>query len=285
MRLATVRTPEGSAAVAVDGRRGAVVARGDGGGAYGDVGALLRAGDAGLADARAALGRPERRLLSDHDLLPPILDPEAVVCVGLNYRSHIEEMGRDLPRHPTLFSKLPRSLCAPYADIVLPAFAEKVDYEGELAVVIGTGGRDIRVEDAWSAVAGLCVLNDVTVRDFQRRTPQWFAGKSWEASTPMGPFLVTPDEIADVGDLELVVKVNGEERQRATLDDLVFDVAALVSDLSRIVALRPGDILATGTPGGVGDAMRPSRYLEDGDVVTVSVSGLGTLSNRFRRAH
>jgi len=284
MRLATVRTPDGSSAVVVDDRRGAPVLRGDGSGAYRDVGALLRAGDAGLADARAALGRPERRLLNDDDLLRPILDPEAVVCVGLNYRSHIEEMGRDLPRHPTLFSKLPRSLSDPYADIVLPAAAEKVDYEGELAVVIGTGGRDIRAEDAWATVAGLCVLNDVTVRDFQRRTPQWFAGKSWEASTPMGPFLVTPDEVADVGALELVVKVNGEERQRAAIDDLVFDVAALISDLSRIVALRPGDVLATGTPGGVGDAMTPSRYLEDGDVVTVSISGLGSLSNRFRRA-
>jgi acylpyruvate hydrolase len=222
-------------------------------------------------------GRP----FDAEDLLRPILAPEAVVCVGLNYRTHILEMGRELPTEPTLFSKLPRALTDPYADVELPAASDRIDYEAELAAVIGKGGRDIAVEDAWDHVAGLTVLNDVTARDFQRRTIQWFAGKTFQASTPIGPWIVTTDELGDLGERELRLTVNGQERQRAWLDDLVFDVPTLVADLSRIVELQPGDIIATGTPGGVGEPQ--GFFLRDGDIVEVSIDGIGTIRNTFRR--
>lgn len=280
MRLATLRTPAGTAAAVLDGELAAVLPGEDGRPAFPDVGALLHAGDAGLALARRTQRTGTFAAYAPGELLRPILAPGAVVCVGLNYRTHILEMGRELPQFPTLFSKLPRCLTDPRADITLPD-SDRVDYEGELAVVIGRGGRNIPAAEAWEAVAGLCVLNDVTVRDLQKRTVQWFAGKTWESTTPMGPALVTTDELGEVSALELTVTVNGAVRQRALVGDLVFDVPALVADLSRIVTLRPGDVIATGTPGGVGEAMDPKGYLSAGDLVEVGITGLGTLSNRF----
>jgi acylpyruvate hydrolase len=190
-------------------------------------------------------------------------------------------MGRKLPSAPTLFSMLPRALTDPYARIELPAAApERVDYEGELGIVIGAGGRDLSPEQAADAVAGVCVVNDVTMRDHQRRSLQWFAGKTWERSTPVGPWLTTLDD-ADLDDAVLEVTVDGERRQHARIDDLVFGLEALVADISTIVALRPGDIIATGTPGGVADAMDPPRYLRAGQVCEVSITGLGTVRNVF----
>lgn len=281
MRLATVRDGSGSTAVVLrDDGEAVPVTDGDGR-PYRDVGALLRDGDAGQAAARAAT----RTSPNDHGPVPqdaflrPVLDPGAVVCVGLNYRNHILEMGRELPTAPTLFSKLPRALTDPYADVEIAT--ERFDYEGELAVVVGRGGRDIAPEDAWEHVAGLTLLNDVTARDLQRRTVQWFAGKTLQASTPWGPVVVTPDELEPLAERELVVTVNGAERQRAPLGDLVFDVPALVADLSRLVELAPGDVIATGTPGGVGAASE--TFLADGDVVEVGIEGIGVLRNTFRR--
>jgi acylpyruvate hydrolase len=273
MRLATLATDQGPRA-AVLGDDEAVLIDG-----YADVGALLREGGLDAARAASRDGAPVR--LDKQRLLRPVLEPGAIVCVGLNYRSHILEMGRELPTDPTLFAKLPRAMTDPYADVELPAASEQVDYEGELAVIIGAGGRDVTREDVWSRVAGLTILNDVTVRDFQRRTLQWFAGKTFQASTPMGPWMTTPDEVGDLADRELLVTVNGEERQRSVLGDLVFDVPALVADLSTIVELRPGDVIATGTPGGVGQAQ--GKFLRDGDVVVVQIDGLGELRNTFRR--
>lgn len=276
MRLATIRTEDGPRAVVMRDDRALRV---DG---YEDVGELLRAGAEGLRAAQQAERVGTGEPVAAEALLRPVLAPGAVVCVGLNYRTHILEMGRELPTDPTLFTKLPRALTDPYADIVLPAASRQVDYEAELAVVIGTGGRDVARDHAWSHVAGLTLLNDVTARDFQRRTLQWFAGKTFQASTPVGPYLVTPDELGDLAAKEIVLAVNGEERQRAPLGDLVFDVPALVADLSRIVELEPGDIIATGSPGGVGE---PSgRFLADGDVVEVSIDGIGALRNTFRGA-
>jgi len=283
MRLATIARDGGGTSAVVLAEGGAAAILDGGSPLYPDVGALL-ADEEGMARARQTVEKGSFESYDEADLLRPVLDPGAVVCVGLNYKTHILEMGRDLPRSPTYFAKLSRALTDPFAEVPLPSASERVDYEGELAVVIGHGGRDIPEDGAWDAVAGLTVLNDVTMRDYQRRTVQWFAGKSWEASTPVGPAVVTPDELDYPGGLELRVAVNGEERQRAPVSDLVFDVPALVADLSRIVALRPGDIVATGTPGGVGEAMEPSRFLEDGDVVEVEITGLGKLRNRFRRA-
>lgn len=262
--------------------RAAVIHDGNGRRAYADVGALLADGTAGQEAARRTVATGRFEALEPSQLLRPVLAPGAVVCVGLNYRAHILEMGRELPEHPTYFAKLPRALTDPYREVPLPRASDCVDYEGELVAVIGRGGRDIPEEEAWSAVAGVTLMNDVSVRDFQRRTLQWFAGKTWEASTPVGPMLVTLDELEPLDGRRLRVEVNGELRQSAELADLVFDVPALVADLSRIVNLRPGDLIATGTPGGVGDAMEPQRYLADGDVVEVAVDGIGSLRNVFR---
>jgi acylpyruvate hydrolase len=272
MRLVTIPHGTGTAAGVLDGDQVAVV---DG---YVDVGALLADGERGLA-AAANPGGPSVPFDADA-LLRPVLSPGAVICVGLNYATHIKEMGRDLPTDPTLFSKLPRALTDPYASIPHPGISDELDYEGELCVVIGRAGRDIAVADAWDHVGGLTLMNDVTVRDFQWRTPQWFAGKTWERSTPVGPVVVTVDELGDIGALQLVTRVDGEERQRATLDDLVFDVPRLISDVSRIVTLEPGDLIATGTPGGVGAAMDPKGFLATGSVVEVEIDGIGTLRNR-----
>jgi acylpyruvate hydrolase len=282
MRLATLDRGGRTAAVVLDDGH-AVEIRDAGGSAYADVGALL-ADATGLQRAREAAAGGGGEPYAAADLRRPILAPGAVFCVGLNYATHIREMGRDLPEHPTLFSKLSRALTDPFADIPLPRHSVKVDYEGELAAVIGRGGRDIDAADAWSHVAGVTVLNDVTMRDYQRRTVQWFAGKTWEGSTPFGPDIVTLDEVGDLGARELLVRVNGQERQRSKLDDLVFDVPTLVADISRIVTLQPGDIIATGTPGGVGVAMDPQSFLSDGDEVEVEISGIGTIRNRFRGA-
>jgi acylpyruvate hydrolase len=275
MRLATIHTDHGPRAAVLRGDEAVLV---DG---YADVGALLRDGEAGMDAARRAHSDGDGRPFDAEDLRQPILAPQAVVCVGLNYRTHILEMGRELPTEPTLFSKLPRALTDPYADVELPDASDRIDYEAELAAVIGKGGRDIAVEDAWDHVAGLTVLNDITARDFQRRTIQWFAGKTFQASTPIGPWLVTTDELGDLGGRELRLTVNGQQRQRARLDDLVFDVPTLVADLSRIVELQPGDVIATGTPGGVGEPQ--DLFLRDGDVVEVSIDGIGAIRNTFRR--
>lgn len=276
MRLATIQTRNVTRAAVVEDGEAALVDR------YEDVGALLRAGEAGWAEASRAQRSGARQKLGEAALRRPVLAPGAVVCVGLNYRSHILEMGRELPSDPTLFAKLPRALTDPYADVELPATSAKVDYEAELAVVIGLGGRNVAPSEAWGHIAGFTVLNDVTARDYQRRSPQWFAGKTFQASTPVGPWIVTPDELGDLAGRAIRLSVNGEERQRGELGDLVFDVATLVADLSRIVELLPGDLIATGTPGGVGEP--EGRFLQDGDVVEVEIDGIGGIRNRFRGA-
>jgi acylpyruvate hydrolase len=275
MRLVTITHGDGTAAGVLNGDKVAVI------GGYDDVGALLADGDRGLEAARDSSGEGAHTHDFDEAMLRrPILSPGAVVCVGLNYATHIREMGRDLPTTPTLFSKLPRALTDPFAAIPHPGISDQLDYEGELCVVIGRPGRNIAAADAWDHVGGLTLMNDVTVRDYQWRTPQWFAGKTWEASTPIGPVVVTPDELGDVGRLELVTRVDGEERQRASIGDLVFDVPHLVEDVSKIVTLQPGDLIATGTPGGVGAAMDPKGFLAVGSVVEVEIEGIGSLRNR-----
>jgi acylpyruvate hydrolase len=279
MRLASIDSEPGTFAAALS-TAGAHPVLDPTGKRFRDVGALLASPGNWRESAEAALAR-DPETFEDDDLRRPILNPGAVIAVGLNYASHIREMGRELPRAPTLFSMLPRALTDPYAPIELPAAAsERVDYEGELGVVIGAGGRDLSPEQAVDAVAGVLVINDVTMRDYQRRSLQWFAGKTWERSTPVGPWLTTLDD-ADLDNAVLDVTVDGERRQYARIDDLVFGLEQLVADISAIVALRPGDIIATGTPGGVADAMDPPRYLRAGQTCEVSITGLGTLRNTF----
>jgi acylpyruvate hydrolase len=283
MRLATTAHDGSTAAAILDGDRWVVIADADGRAAFPDVGALLAAGDRGreLAEAAPSNGGP---VAGDATLLRPVLQPGAIICVGLNYKTHILEMGRELPTAPALFSKLPRAMTDPDRDIPLPAASDKVDYEGELAVVIGRTARNVPVERALDHVGGYTPLNDVTMRDYQRRSVQWFAGKTWEASTPFGPVVVTPDEAGDLSSSMLRTLVNGKERQAAPIGDLVFGVADLIADISTVVTLEPGDIIATGTPGGVGFAMEPKQFLRDGDVVEVAIDGMPVLRNRFMAA-
>ncbi len=272
MRLVTVAAPDGSTAAAV--REGeALHALKDAAGApYHDLGALFAGG---LDDA------VREPLTGEWRIVRPVTSPAATVCVGINYGAHIKEMGRELPTSPTLFLKLAQALLDPEDDVVIPPESAKVDYEGELVVVIGRGGRRIPRAEAMAHVGGLTLMNDVTMRDFQYRSLQWFAGKSWRASTPVGPEVVTLDELDGLESRQLETSVNGETRQQAVIGDLVFDIPTLIADISQVIELSPGDLIATGTPGGVGHGMDPPSYLAAGDVVEVSLEGLGTLRTLF----
>ncbi len=275
--LATLAFADGVSAAVIRGEHAAPVPE------FADVGQLLRAGDAALSALRDATDGDRWLSYRQTDLRLPVQTPGAVFCVGLNYRAHIEEMGREVPAYPTLFSKLARTLTDPFASIDLPKVSDKVDYEGELVVVIGRGGRDIEVGEAHKYIGGYTLMNDLTLRDWQYRSLQWFAGKNLERATPVGPYVVTPDQFTP-DDATLELTVNGESRQRAQLADLVFDASRLIADISSITTLEPGDLIATGTPGGVGHSMDPPSYIRDGDVVEVRVEGLGAMANRFATA-
>ena len=238
--------------------------------------------DEGWAGAAAADGPTVS--LDDADLAPVVPDPDKIICIGINYGDHIAEMGRTTPDHPTYFAKYRRALIGPRDDIVLPRpeVSTSVDWECELAVVIGRTVRHASPAEAMNAIAGFCALNDVSVRDWQTRTTQFLAGKTFEATTPVGPMLVTADEVGDGRGLALSTTVNGEIKQQSTTDHLVFGPVDIVSDLSRIMTLDPGDIIATGTPGGVGVARTPPEFLTDGDEVVVEIQGIGRLVNRCR---
>ncbi|MFT3797438.1 fumarylacetoacetate hydrolase family protein [Microbacterium sp.] len=267
MKLATIRRGDTTAAVRIDGDTAVVL---DG---YADVGAVL------AADAleRAAAIDGETLAAADLDFAPVITAPGKIVCVGLNYRAHILEMGRPLPDHPVLFAKFTDTLLGDGDAIALPPESDSVDWEGELVVVVGATVRRADRETAAAAIAGYTIANDVSMRDWQFRTREWLQGKMWEASTPLGPVLATADEIP--ADAALTTSVNGVEKQRGDIHDLVHDPAELVSYISTITTLRPGDIILTGTPGGVGHARDPHEYLADGDVVSISIDGIGTLRN------
>lgn len=217
--------------------------------------------------------------LAEVVLAAPIQPTTKVLCVGLNYRDHIAEMGRELPAHPVIFTRFVDSLVGPGQPVVLPSASEAFDYEGELAIVIGKGGRAIPPEDAYDHVLGYTLLNDGSLRDFQRHTIQFTAGKNFEASGSVGPYIVTADEFGAVGEQRIQTRVNGELRQDSSLDQLLFDVPRLISYISTWTPLRSGDIIATGTPSGVGASFDPPRFLREGDRVDIHVDGLGTLSN------
>jgi acylpyruvate hydrolase len=268
MRLATIRTGEGTRAVRVDAE--AAVELG-----HRDVGELLARPD---WREHAAAADGARHPLGGLDYAPVVPAPGKILCVGLNYRSHILEMGRELPAHPTVFAKFADALVGAYDDVVLPSGSTAVDWEAELGVVVGATVRHATREQAEAAIAGYTVVNDVTARDWQYRTPQWLQGKTWESSTPVGPWLVTDA----AGPYELSCTVDGELMQKASTGDLVFDPADLVAYLSEIITLRPGDLIATGTPGGVGHAREPRRYLGAGSVLVTRVDGIGECRNVCR---
>jgi acylpyruvate hydrolase len=220
--------------------------------------------------------------LEDLHLMPAVTRPSKIFCVGLNYRSHVEETQRDLPTYPVLFPKYPTSLIAHGAPISLPPESQQVDYEAEVAVVIGRRGRRISRESALEHVLGYTICNDVTMRDFQYKTHQWLQGKAWDCSTPLGPVIVTPDEV-DVKNLDISLRLNGELLQSSNTGMLIFDVAELIEKISTFTALEVGDVILTGTPSGVGFRREPQVFLTDGDVVEVDVEGLGTLRNTVQR--
>ena len=264
MRLATVSTPTGTtAAVRLDDGWHALPAA--------DLSALLASGSDPVPGEE----------LPDATPVLPLPRPGKVICCGLNYGDHIAETGREQPTHPTLFAKYADTLIGPEDHIALPDGLE-VDWEAELAVVVGSELRNASVVEAEDAIAGYTVANDISVRDWQRRTLQWFQGKAWDATTPLGPVVVTPDELDPVAGVEVICRVNGVERQRGNTKTLVFDSAALLAYISTFTVLRPGDVVLTGTPGGVGMGTTPPTYLADGDVVETEIPGIGTLTNTVR---
>ncbi|WP_342470434.1 fumarylacetoacetate hydrolase family protein [Ureibacillus sp. FSL K6-3587] len=212
----------------------------------------------------------------------PVQKPGKIICVGHNFRKHIQEMGREIPTHPVIFAKFANTIIGPEDDIPYYPISEQLDYEMEFAFVIGKQARNVSEEDALDYVAGYTIANDVTYRDIQRRTLQWLQGKTVDGSLPLGPHLVTADEIGDPAGLEMVLKVNGEVRQSTNTDDFVFNVPKLVSFLSGLLTLEPGDLVLTGTPGGVGFAMNPPQFLKDGDVVTIEIEKIGVLENKVK---
>lgn len=272
MRLATIRTAHGTRAVRVD--DDVLVEVG-----HDDVGELLRAEPDAIARAATVTGAEHAR--EEARFAPVVPDPGKIVCVGVNYADHIAEMGREPPEFPTVFAKFTDALVGAHDDIVLPAASRAVDWEVELAVVIGRPVRHADAGTAATAIAGFTVANDVSMRDWQNRTQQWLQGKTFEHATPVGPWLVTPDEVGGPApDLELRCEVDGVERQRSRTSQLVFGPAAIVSYVSTVVTLRPGDLVLTGTPGGVGFAMDPPVFLEPGQVVRTTIEGIGELVNR-----
>ncbi|MFJ7849920.1 fumarylacetoacetate hydrolase family protein [Peribacillus sp. NPDC097206] len=210
----------------------------------------------------------------------PLSKPGKIMCVGHNYREHIEEMGRELPSHPVVFAKFSNTIIGPEEAIPHYSFSEQLDYEAELAFVIGKEAKNVPEEDALNYVAGYMIANDITYRDIQKRTLQWLQGKSVDGTAPMGPWLVTPDELKDPSSLGISLSVNGEERQRSNTKNLVFTIPKLVAFLSGLMTLEPGDIVLTGTPGGVGVSREPQVFLKEGDVVKIQIDGIGILENR-----
>lgn len=271
MKLATIRTATaagtatGTAAVRVD-EDGAVEL-----GAT-DLGEFLTRPDWKAAAAVADGSRHDLAALDYATLIPR---PEKVFCVGLNYRTHILEMGRELPQYPTLFAKFARALIGAYDPIELPAGSQEVDWEAELGVVIGAEVRHATPEQATAAIAGYTVINDITARDFQYRSVQWLQGKTFERSTPVGPWLVVDE--GEPG--EISCDVDGDIVQKADTADLVFGASDLVAYISQLITLVPGDLIATGTPGGVGHARKPPRYLTEGSRLATRIEGLGEQRN------
>jgi acylpyruvate hydrolase len=230
---------------------------------------------------RAVLVR-ERLLYSSSDVtfLPPIPRPGKIICLGHNYRKHIAEMGRQIPQYPVLFAKFANTLIGHRQPIVLPKVSQQVDYEAELALVVGRVGKDIpQTPEAFNYLAGYTIFNDVSVRDYQRRTVQWLQGKTFDGSGPIGPALVTADEVSDPQSLDITLRLNGEVMQHGNTNDFIFDIPTILSYISQIMTLEPGDIIATGTPSGVGDARQPQVFLKPGDVVQVEIAELGVLEN------
>lgn len=267
MKLTTVRVDEELRAGRVDGDNVVILP-------FPDVGALIASGEDW--QERAARYSGEVIALDGASFAPVVPHPEKIFCVGLNYADHADEASLEVLGYPTLFAKFPRALIGPFDDLVLPESSNAIDWEIELAVVLGKRVRHASESEALEAVAGYAVVNDVSMRDWQLRTSQYLAGKTFEATTPFGPYLVTPDEANYGRSLNMTLTVNGEPMQRANTDNLVFSVQELISYISTIITLVPGDVILTGTPSGVGHVRTPPIYLTEGSVVEATIDHLGT---------
>ncbi|MGZ4432698.1 MAG: fumarylacetoacetate hydrolase family protein [Trebonia sp.] len=278
MRLATIATPNGPR-LHVRGRSGYVdVGEETGDPGFASLAAVLSAGPQAM-DAVRALADLDGREYGPADLGPAVPAPERILCLGLNYQEHAVEGGREVPTWPDAFVRGRDSVLGPYADLVKPALTDRFDYEGELGIVIGAGGRYIPASKALDAIAGFVVLNDASARDWQRAASQWTGGKNFEGSMPIGPEVVTTDE-ADVSDVALTTVLNGQVMQSARTSQMIVDIPSAVEFFSSFTRLAPGDVIATGTPGGVGFARQPPVWLHPGDVIEVTVENVGTIRNR-----
>lgn len=249
---------------------------------YADVMSLCAQGEEGRARVENWIYNPPPDAVVDLasvKLLAPVPRPHKLICVGLNYRDHAIESNMEIPTVPTIFNKFPNVVIAPGDPIVLPKVSEKPDYEAEMAFVIGRGGRNIPAERWADHVFGYTIVNDVSARDYQLRTSQWLMGKTFDTFAPMGPWIVSADEIPDPHTLNISLSIGGEVLQNSNTRELIFKVPELVAFLSSVVTLEPGDVVATGTPSGVGFARKPPRYLAAGDEVVVKVQGIGELKN------
>jgi 2-keto-4-pentenoate hydratase/2-oxohepta-3-ene-1,7-dioic acid hydratase in catechol pathway len=213
-------------------------------------------------------------------LLPPLTRPGKIICIGLNYRGHAEEQGQEPPETPTFFAKFANSLARPGGTVKLPEWSRKVDYEAEVAFVVGKRAKDVSQRDALGHVAGYTLLNDLSARDYQFKTPQWMPGKVFDGAAPCGPALVTPDEAGAHDAIEIELRLNGELMQKSSTADLIHSVPALVAYLSKLMTLEPGDVISTGTPAGVGSLRDPRVWLKPGDEIVISSPQLGVLETR-----
>ncbi len=278
MRFATVITPAGPR-LHVRGESGYVdLASATGDERLADLGAILTGGHEALA-AAARAAEHDGRELAESEFGPAVPAPRRILCLGVNYAAHAAEGGRPPTTWPEVFVRGADSIAPPYGDLVKPALSSMFDYEGELGLVVGRGGRYIPAEDALAAIAGYVVVMDGTAREWQRAATQWTAGKNFDGTMPIGPEVVTTDEV-DVSDLQLTTRLNGEVMQSASTAQMIFDVPRTIEFLSSFTTLRPGDVIATGTPAGVGFARQPPVWLRPGDVLEVVVEGVGRIESR-----
>jgi acylpyruvate hydrolase len=277
VRLASIATADGLR-LHVRGRSGYVdLGETSGDPRFASLGSFLDAGQAAMDAARSCAGRDGREY-GPADLGPAVPAPGRILCVGLNYREHVLEGGRNIPAWPDVFVRGRESVLAPYADLVKPALTERFDYEAEVGLVVGKGGRYIPAEKAIEALAGYVVLNDASARDWQRVGSQWTPGKNFDASMPIGPEVVTTDEV-DISDVAITSALNGVVMQSARTSQMIVDVPSCVEFFSSFTTLHPGDVIATGTPGGVGFARQPPVWMVPGDVIEITVEGVGTIRN------
>src|SRR6202171_3164504 len=279
MKLVTFRRPDGRPEPGVVVEQNVIALAGAG---IPDIFAVLAGGRQGMAQVENWIYQPSSESvlpLASVTLMAPVPRPPKLICVGLNYRDHAVESKMEIPTVPTIFNKFPSVVIGPDEPIVLPKNSTRPDYEAEMAFVIGKGGRHIPAEKWQEHVFGYTIVNDVSARDFQMATSQWLMGKTFDTFAPMGPYLVSADEIADPHALDISIRINGEVLQNSNTRELIFKIPDLIAYLSSVVTLEPGDVVSTGTPAGVGFARTPPRYLKAGDEMVVRVEGIGELRN------